>query len=596
MEINFLYQLISFLFSIIFLFLMNSKYLLRFINCIFSFLAHLLKRKSEMNLNKIIMALCLSTASYQAFAGGPIEPIMVTIPAGSFEMGGVEEEDAQPIHKVTLAAFSLGKYEVTVKEFRRFITATNYQTPTECYHQLDSWFIGGTPGSWDDNELTTSEFQPVNCIGWQAADAYVKWLAKETGKPYRLPSEAEWEYAARAGTKTKYFFGDDLAQTEICEYENTADLSGENILQRDTNSSYVNFANGKSNCVDHSGYASIVGMYKPNPFGLHDMISNVVEFLADCYLPNYQKAPLDGQAHIDEKCESRVTRGGSWHWNTFPLNQRGNITEDFVGGVEGFRVALDDKQRSESAITQQFQSELQLAQQTEQKHREAKPDYPNPVTNLTIKQNKGMVTLSWDKSTEADVKNYRIYRNSGVGSLFKLLAANVMDSTFKDANADIHQYEYAVVAVRQHLQSDYSNFVVTKSGGSMKVPGRIEAEAAVKISGTTVARTSDTDGKYNLTGAGGISDKAKLDYQIEVAQSGEYMLTYRVASPRDTKGFTVLVNGKKQEVQKVTQTGGYHEWQTQQGGKVYLKKGKNKLSLNSLDNNWKLNWLALKQD
>ncbi|SFD45700.1 SUMF1/EgtB/PvdO family nonheme iron enzyme [Pseudoalteromonas denitrificans] len=549
-----------------------------------------------MNLNKIIMALCLSTMSYQTFAGSPIEPIMVDIPSGSFEMGSLDEEDAEPIHKVVLPAFSLGKYEVTVKEFRRFITATNYQTPTECYHQLDSWFIGGTSGSWDNNELTTSEFQPVNCIGWQAADAYVKWLAKETGKPYRLPSEAEWEYAARAGTKTKYFFGDDLAQTEICKYENTADLTGENILQRDSNSSYVNFANGKSNCVDHSAYASIVGMYKPNPFGLHDMISNVVEFLADCYLPNYEKAPLNGEAHIDDKCERRVTRGGSWHWNTFPLNQRGSITEDFIGGVEGFRVALDGKSGTESSITKLFKSELQIAQQTEQKHRDAKPDYPKPVTNLTIKQDKGMVTLNWDKSTEADVKNYRIYRNSGVGSLFKLLASNIMDSTFKDANADVHQYEYSVVAVRQHLQSDYSNFVATKAGGWVKTPERIEAESAVKISGTSVGRTSDVDGKYNLTGAGGISNEAKLEYQIDVAQSGEYVLTYRVASPRNTKGFTVFVNGKELEVQKVTETGGYHEWQTQQGSKLHLKKGKNRLTLNSLDNNWKLNWLALKQD
>jgi hypothetical protein len=146
------------------------------------------------------------------------------------------------------------------------------------------------------------------------------------------------------------------------------------------------------------------------------------------------------------------------------------------------------------------------------------------------------------------------------------------------------------------LQSDYSNFVATKAGGWMKTPGRIEAEAAVEMSGTSVARTSDVDGKYNLTGAGGISNEAKLEYQIEVAQSGEYMLTYRVASPRDTKGFAILVNGKKLDEQSVSETGGYNEWQTQQGSKVYLKKGRNKLTLNSLDNNWKLNWIALKQD
>ncbi|WP_252097700.1 carbohydrate-binding protein [Pseudoalteromonas sp. NBT06-2] len=214
---------------------------------------------------------------------------------------------------------------------------------------------------------------------------------------------------------------------------------------------------------------------------------------------------------------------------------------------------------------------------------------------MRLTQIDGLVNLTWDASSDPDVDGYRIYRNDIAGTMVKLIASNLKETSFKYAHTSGYVYEYTVVAVKNHQQGMYSDTVKTEASW-LKVPGRIEAESAAQDDGAVVSRTSDDEGSYNLTGAGGISDKAKLDYQLDVAQSGEYLLTYRVASPRDTKGFSVIVNGDKQVEQKITKTGGYHEWQTQQGGKIYLKKGKNKLSLNSLDNNWKLNWLALKQD
>ena len=551
-------------------------------------------------LNKLIIPLFLSvncpTLYANEHASDFIEPIMVTIPAGSFQMGDADQEDAQPIRKVTLGEFSLGKYEVTVKEFRQFVEDTGYEMPSKCIHQLNGWFnYGETEGTWENNSLNTSDYQPVNCIGWKAANAYTQWLASETGRPYRLPSEAEWEYAARAGTSSKYYFGDDPEQTQVCEYENTADLTGENILQRDSNTSYVNFFNGKSNCVDHSAYASIVGMYKPNPFGLHDMISNVVEFIADCYKDNYIDAHNNGEPWIDEVCKYRVSRGGSWHWNTFPVGNRGVMGEDFVGAVEGFRIALDGATKSTSSKTRQFINELKTAQRSEQLRREAMSPYPNAITNLSLSQENGLVTLKWDKSLETDIESYRVYRNLASGSTFKLLAANLVETTFKDANIDSHQYEYTVVAVRNHQQSDYSNAVKTKATW-VKVPGKVEAETAAELLQTSVTRTSDIEGKFNLTGRGGIGDKATMDYQLEVLQSGNYNLSYRVAAPRDTKGFAVLVNGKELAIDTVTNTGGYNEWQTQTGTKIHLEKGKNKFTIQSLDKNWKLNWINFKRE
>ena len=350
-----------------------------------------------MKFNKLVTALFLSVTSQATFANdniNAIEPIMVTIPAGSFEMGSTANENSKPLHQVNVSEFSMGKYEVTVNEFRQFVEATNYAVPQECRHQLNGWFRMASKGNWETNALNTSEFQPVVCINWQTANAYTQWLAKATGKPYRLPTEAEWEYAARAGTKTDYFFGDDTDLTKVCDYANTADLTGENILQRDGNTSYYNWSGEMANCVDHSAYASIVGMYKANQFGLHDVVSNVLEMLADCNSEDYSNTPTDGSANIDETCERRSTRGGSWHWSHSPLVQRGSIPEDFSGGVDGFRLALDGQAPSLSPASQSFLAQLTFAQQQEQKQRDLQPAFPDAVSNVKIAQDDKLACLS----------------------------------------------------------------------------------------------------------------------------------------------------------------------------------------------------------
>jgi len=553
-----------------------------------------------MKLNKLVSALFITVTSQAIFFAGDvyssekksaIEPIMATIPAGSFEMGSMVSENSQPLHKVNISEFSMGKYEVTVNEFRQFVEATNYPVPQECRNELNGWFRAYTKGNWETNALNTSEFQPVVCINWQAANAYTQWLAKETGKPYRLPSEAEWEYAARAGTKTDYFFGDDTDLTKVCDYANTADLTGETILQRDSNTSYKNWSGELSNCNDHSAYASIVGMYKANQFGLHDVVSNVLEMLADCRSEDYSDTPIDGSAHVDEKCERRSTRGGSWHWSHSPLAQRGSIPEDFSGGVDGFRLALDGKAPQLSKASKAFVARLTFAQQQEQKRRDIQPEFPVPVNNVKLQQDDSSVTITWDKSEEEKVESYRVYRNDVTGGMFKLLATNLTETSFTDKKMGLMKNEYAVVAVSFHQQSYYSE-VSTKAGWTA-IPGRIEAEWATESNDSSLARTSDVDGGYNFTGMGGIGADASFEYQIEVPETGVYKLEYRVAAPRDTKGFEVLANDTKVGAELVKTTGGYHEWQTQQGIEVQLKKGKNIVTLKSLDNNWKLNWLSI---
>lgn len=552
---------------------------------------------SKIFLNKMIKPLMigtsLATAFSPVFAKNAIEPVMVTIPAGSFEMGYEKEAASSPVHTVNLQQFSIGQYEVTVQEFRQFVEATGYQPPTECRHELDGWFKLWTKGNWEANNLNTSEFQPVVCINWEAADAYTKWLAHETGKPYRLPTEAEWEYAALAGARTDYFFGNDENRTQVCQYANTADLYGESILQRDGNTSYYNWTSGMQNCTDHSAYASIVGMYLPNKFGLYDVISNVQEMLADCYVRGYENAPNDGSARLDGECKRHSVRGGSWHWNNSPIAQRSSIGKDFSGGVDGFRIAMDGAAPEQSEQTKAFVKSLIIAQQSEQKRRDLRPEFPDAVTNLRLDREGNYVVLNWDKSNQADVKYYRVYRNALPGKMFKLLAANLTQTQYIDTTAGQHQYDYTVVAVRDYLQSHYAN-PVTTSAELLSIQSKIEAEWSHDFSGTAISWSDDNErGGHTLTGKDGISKGALISYQIEVPEPGLYDFKYRVASSRETRGFELYVDDKKAANYLVSDTGGYNKWQTQSGKKVYLKKGKNKLSFKSIDNHWKLNWFRL---
>lgn len=551
-----------------------------------------------MKLNKVFLALWFAPICFNATAGNnvtPIEPIMVTIPAGSFEMGSTERESTQPVHQVNLKEFSLGKYEVTVREFAQFIAATNYPAPTECRHELDGWFKPASKGNWQTNALNTSEYQPVVCINWNAAKAYVDWLAKETGKPYRLASEAEWEYAARAGTTTQYYFGDDPNKTEVCKFENTADHYGESILQTQTNTSYVNWSTGINACSDGAARASIVGMYKPNPFGLHDMLSNVLEFVADCYVENYDNASETGAPFQAENCERRSTRGASWHWNHWPLTNRGRIPVDFAGGVDGFRIALDGKAPKLSKSTKRFKKALRHAQSNEQARRDLIAELPNKVENVKLTQQDNLVQLSWDKSQDSEVTSYRVYKNAVKDAMFKLVATNIQTPSYSLISDSDHSVEYTVVAVKNHLQGPYSDPIATATGWS-NVPGQIEAEWAKTITGASVALTSDESRGHNLTGRDGIENDATMIYQINVAKAGDYTLEYRVATPNDTKGFEVYLGDTKLTTANVSKTGGYHEWKTQSKNNLALPKGKHTLTIKSLDSHWKLNWLALKEN
>ena len=271
---------------------------------------------------------------------------MMEIPGGMFRMGdlnGGGYDNERPVHNVSVSTFRLGKYEITVGQFRRFVQVTGYQTDAErnadgnqgCYTgefmTRDSW--GWTSGrSWRHLEYPISDDQPAVCISWNDARAYTQWLTEQAGETYRLPSEAEWEYAARAGSEATFHFGN--AERQLCDYANVADKTK---LPDDTN------WQDEVKCHDGAVFPVKVGSYRPNEFGLHDMHGNVSEWVQDCWNDSYVEVPNDGRAWETGDCSRRVTRGGSWSSTTKSLRSasRGRDDSSSRSNSRGFRLAQD---------------------------------------------------------------------------------------------------------------------------------------------------------------------------------------------------------------------------------------------------------------
>ncbi len=245
-------------------------------------------------------------------------PDMVVVPAGVFVMGTPESEagrdaDEGPQRSVTITrAFAVAKFEVTRGQFAVFVKEAGYQSQDgNCWYNplLGSKWVNDDPQkSWRNPGFKQTNEEPVVCVSWKDAKAYVAWLAQKTGKGYRLLTEAEWEYAARGGSETARPWGDD--SKKACWYANVADSSFKHLFDRDESKRWNPDTHW---CDDRSGIgATKVGSYLPNAFGLHDMIGNVSEFTEDCWNDSYAGAPIDGSARLTGDCSRRVGRGGGW--------------------------------------------------------------------------------------------------------------------------------------------------------------------------------------------------------------------------------------------------------------------------------------------
>ena len=291
------------------------------------------------------IAVTQTLAPGTVFRDCPDCPEMVVVPAGSFVMGSPESEvsrdkDEGPQHAVTIArSFAVGRHEVTRGQFTSFVTESGYQSQGG-----NCWYWDGEEGkgkdddpnkSWREPGFPQNDRHPVVCVSWNDAKAYAEWLTKKTGNRYRLLSEAEWEYAARAGTSTARPWGDEAS--EACQYANVGDLTRNRVVSPGANKQWLLF----HDCDDGSAYTAHVGSYRRNAFGLYDMIGNVWEWTEDCYNDSYSGAPTDGAAWLSGDCARRVDRGASWHLNIRVARsaKRHGAAVGNRYGIVGFRLA-----------------------------------------------------------------------------------------------------------------------------------------------------------------------------------------------------------------------------------------------------------------
>ncbi len=251
----------------------------------------------------------------------PYAPKLTVLAAGDFMMGSSATEPYRsasegPQHLVHIGySLAVGTNDVTRAEYGAFVADTGYAPKDNdgCYIWSGKAFDKSATAGWNRPGFDQTDTDPVVCVSWNDANAYAAWLSRKTGHTYRLLSEAEWEYAARGGTTTAYYWGDKAerghADCNLCSWE------------------------GKRTAPS--------GSFPPNPFGLNDMAGNAWQWIADCYQDSYANAPTNGAPSLTGDCDYRVLRGGSWY-GKIRFSRSANRDRDIGAGrysTDGFRVA-----------------------------------------------------------------------------------------------------------------------------------------------------------------------------------------------------------------------------------------------------------------
>ena len=244
---------------------------------------------------------------------------------------GTGQSDERPVREVNLRGFWMMRTEVTRAMFSRFAKGSNHTVADGCWVFEDGWtYKAGL--TWRNPGFTQTPEDPVTCVSWHDAQAFVQWLNRNTGERFRLPSEAEWEYATRAGSNTIYFTGNDAAG--LCHTANAADFSALEV--------YPSFS--VNDCDDGFAQTAPVRQFAENPWGLFDVYGNVWEWVEDCWTPDYRDAPVDGSAYRVQDCVRRGFRGGGY--GDIPRFARSTIRNRGDAGDRkddiGFRLARNE--------------------------------------------------------------------------------------------------------------------------------------------------------------------------------------------------------------------------------------------------------------
>lgn len=255
-------------------------------------------------------------------------PAMVAVPAGEFVMGAPPDEEGRfdeegPQHAIRIASVHVSRTPVTRRHYSAFVAATSREDPVACNAMSDAGEWRATPGlTWRSPGFEQNDDHPVVCVSWDDAQAYARWLSAQTGETYRLLTEAEFEYAARAGSSTTFPWGAEAG--DVCAHANGFDLAAKR-----GHPDWPSLA-----CDDGYAYTSPVAHFPANAFGLHDMTGNAFQWVQDCFTESYVGAPVDGTAQAVASCEARAIRGGSW-----------------LNGPRGLRAAMRDRDRQQDRYT-----------------------------------------------------------------------------------------------------------------------------------------------------------------------------------------------------------------------------------------------------
>ncbi|CAM1344504.1 formylglycine-generating enzyme family protein [Tenacibaculum amylolyticum] len=550
--------------------------------------------------------------SYLAVAQNYIVPPMVTIPESEFTMGHETDPAATPLHKVKVKSFDLAKYPVTVYEFRKFVKETGYTLESNCNDFMDKEGMRGPTfkgtGIWDKHRYSYSDFQPVTCISWNDAQNYIKWLNNKTRGTYRLPTEEEWEYAVKGGTHTRYFWGDDLNYSQAHLYGNLADKT----VEYTTNNSYGYSSKGFLPMIlnnDGEAFNSIVGMYRPNPYGLYDMHGNVAEMLNSCYYSSGYHIKEEMETN-PKKCEFIAIRGGTWHYPPKPYFTRGRYKREgwSVAATIGFRLASDATNRlNPHPTTQQFEKELRNAIDYRINNRNEIIEAPKKLSLKRV--NKETYNLTWHLSTDSRVKSYEVYKSKTPysylsGGYFKKYYDKIetLDSKSKSLHVKITEKgtSFIVVAVSEKMTSLPSKVGIEIEAKDVNIPGKISVQEFSEIENVPlyhIPAKKDKPEDFFLfkTNLDFENKQSSISFKVNVKKSGWYWFNYRGSSFIKDKFFDLWLDNK------LVSTIEYDPKRNDKislHNKLYLNEGKHSLQLTIMKeefDRWSLTWLKFSE-
>ena len=519
-----------------------------------------------------IVAMLTTISSVSVLANNqPIEPVLVPL-----------------INEQQNINIQMGKYEVTVAEFSRFADATNFQITEECHLYNEKHTPAKKHGTWNNPDLTKQPYRPVVCLGAKDAMAYATWLAKETGKPYRLAKFNEWQYASTAGKTSRYAFGDDLRHSEVCNYENVDDFAHNAGLKK--HHGYRNRFG--ANCNDGATYHTVVGMYRPNDLGLHDIMGNVREITQSCY---------DSNIEAKQQCKTYVVAGGAWHWLPHPEHMKNPMM--FVGSIEGFRLVLDSSNSNPtSEQTQAFIDGLVTAQQHAKLSHQNLKDLPNKVTGVSATLGKNQqVKITWAASTNEGV-SYSLYRsyldiNGKVSRKMINIADGIKSTEYIDNLPGKGAASYQVFANNGVGESQPSKEVVVGQHKAFKVGELIQAEYYQNHRKADIISDKQQDSVFLSSNDGHYPpgmypySPAWLSYQFDSKHSGSAKLTLNARGQRGA----VLEFWQGKDLIATVKLDGARELK-QFSVAAQLNAGKEPIQVRGADNNFViLDWFTLEK-